>query len=173
MHVQEYDGRCQAPNTRRVYVSYLDSVHFFRPKIHRTDVYHEILIGYLDYAKQLGYVYAHIWACPPSEGDDYIFHCHPLEQRVPKPKRLQDWYKKMLDKAIEQEKLAMSQIVCKYFQGGYCHSGNKCKFLHEEEKKQDQNDPNNYENIQKNARKMRIQDQVSKFFDLLSLTLKV
>ncbi|CAF3835650.1 unnamed protein product [Rotaria magnacalcarata] len=100
MHVQEYDGRCQAPNTRRVYVSYLDSVHYFRPKHYRTEVYHEILIGYLDYAKQLGYVYAHIWACPPSEGDDYIFHCHPVEQRVPKPKRLQDWYKKMLDRAI-------------------------------------------------------------------------
>ena len=43
---------------------------------------------------------AHIWACPPSEGDDYIFHCHPQEQRVPKPKRLQEWYKKMLDKGI-------------------------------------------------------------------------
>ena len=42
---------------------------------------------------------AHIWACPPSEGDDYIFHCHPPEQKIPKPKRLQDWYKKMLDKA--------------------------------------------------------------------------
>lgn len=43
---------------------------------------------------------AHIWACPPSEGDDYIFHCHPLEQKIPKPKRLQEWYKKMLDKGI-------------------------------------------------------------------------
>ena len=42
----------------------------------------------------------HIWACPPSEGDDYIFHCHPPEQKIPKPKRLQEWYKKMLDKAI-------------------------------------------------------------------------
>lgn len=43
---------------------------------------------------------AHIWACPPSEGDDYIFHCHPVDMKIPKPKRLQDWYKKMLDKAI-------------------------------------------------------------------------
>lgn len=43
---------------------------------------------------------AHIWACPPSEGDDYIFHCHPPEQKIPKPKRLQEWYKKMLDKGI-------------------------------------------------------------------------
>lgn len=48
----------------------------------------------------MGYQWAHIWACPPSEGDDYIFHCHPAEQKVPKPKRLQDWYKKMLDKGI-------------------------------------------------------------------------
>lgn len=46
------------------------------------------------------YTMAHIWACPPSEGDDYIFHCHPQEQKIPKPKRLQEWYKKMLDKGM-------------------------------------------------------------------------
>ncbi|CAL1261496.1 unnamed protein product [Larinioides sclopetarius] len=100
MHVQEYGSECSPPNTRRVYIAYLDSVHFFRPKQFRTAVYHEILLGYLDYAKQLGYTMAHIWACPPSEGDDYIFHCHPAEQKIPKPKRLQEWYKKMLDKGI-------------------------------------------------------------------------
>lgn len=43
---------------------------------------------------------AHIWACPPSEGDDYMFYCHPPEQKIPKPKRLQEWYKKMLDKGF-------------------------------------------------------------------------
>ncbi|KAG5682698.1 hypothetical protein PVAND_012032 [Polypedilum vanderplanki] len=102
MHVQEYGSECAAPNTRRVYIAYLDSVHFFRPKNHRTAVYHEILLSYMDYAKQLGYTMAHIWACPPSEGDDYIFHCHPPEQKIPKPKRLQEWYKKMLDKGITE-----------------------------------------------------------------------
>ncbi len=85
-----------------MYISYLDSVHYFRPKEKRTALYFEILIGYLDYVKQLGFAYAHIWACPPSEGDDYIFHCHPPEQRVPKPKRLQEWYKTMLDIAVQQ-----------------------------------------------------------------------
>ena len=100
MHVQEYGSDSPAPNTRRVYLAYLDSVHFFRPKQFRTAVYHEILLGYLDYVKQLGYCMAHIWACPPSEGDDYIFHCHPTDQKIPKPKRLQDWYKKMLDRGI-------------------------------------------------------------------------
>jgi len=48
------------------------------------------------------YTTGHIWACPPSEGDDYIFHCHPPDQRIPQPKRLQEWYKKMLDKAVAE-----------------------------------------------------------------------
>ncbi|XP_053131902.1 CREB-binding protein isoform X2 [Hemicordylus capensis] len=102
MHVQEYGWDCPPPNTRRVYISYLDSIHFFRPRCLRTAVYHEILIGYLEYVKKLGYVTGHIWACPPSEGDDYIFHCHPPDQKIPKPKRLQEWYKKMLDKAFAE-----------------------------------------------------------------------
>ena len=103
LHVQEYGSECPTPNARRVYIAYLDSVHFFEPAKLRTDVYHEILLGYLDYARKLGYTMAHLWACPPSEGDDYIFHCHPPEQKIPKQKRLGNWYKTMLDKAIVED----------------------------------------------------------------------
>lgn len=71
------------------------------------------------------YIAAHIWACPPSEGDDYIFNCHPPDMKIPKQKRLQDWYKKMLDKAII-ERVVVDYKVCatmiklfEYF-GTYC-----------------------------------------------------
>lgn len=56
------------------------------------------------------YTWAHIWACPPSEGDDYIFHCHPPEQKIPKPKRLSEWYKKMLDKAVNEKVIHSYQV---------------------------------------------------------------
>ncbi|CAF3573275.1 unnamed protein product [Rotaria socialis] len=103
MYVQEYDEHCPAPNTRRVYISIFDTVRFFRPNLYRQDVYHEILIGYLDYVKQRGYMYAHMWACPAIENYDYIFFRHPPEQRLPKVKRLQNWCKKMLDRAMEED----------------------------------------------------------------------
>ena len=65
MHVQEYTSACPEPNARRVYIGYLDSVYYFEPKELRTAVYHELLIAYLEYARRLGYLFAHIWACPP------------------------------------------------------------------------------------------------------------
>jgi E1A/CREB-binding protein len=48
------------------------------------------------YCRSINYHWCHIWACPPSPGDDYIFYCHPPDQKVPKPTRLQEWYRIML-----------------------------------------------------------------------------
>lgn len=61
------------------------------------------------------YTTGHIWACPPSEGDDYIFHCHPLDQKIPKPKRLQEWYKKMLDKAVSERIVHDYKVTMDFF----------------------------------------------------------
>jgi len=85
------------PNKRTVYVSYLDSVHFMKPRQMRTFVYHEILISYLDYARNKGYQQAFIWACPPLKGDDYIFYAKPENQKTPKDVRLRQWYLDMLE----------------------------------------------------------------------------
>lgn len=100
MHVQEYGEDCPEPNKQVVYLSYLDSVHFFRPKQFRTAVYHEILLSYFKYVKKLGFRKVFIWVCPSRKGDDYIFYRHPTEQKMPTLKRLSDWYINLLDKGI-------------------------------------------------------------------------
>lgn len=114
MYVQEYGSECAMPNTRRIYIAYLDSVHFFEPKQYRTNVYHEILLGYLDYAKQLGYTMAHIWASPPLNGEDYIFDCHPPDQKVPEPERLQVWYANLFDKGKSEDIILSCNNIVEY-----------------------------------------------------------
>jgi hypothetical protein len=96
LYVYEHDEKNPRPNNRTVYVSYLDSVHYMRPRSMRTFIYHEILISYLDYVRQKGYSTAHIWACPPLKGDDYILYAKPEDQKTPKDDRLRQWYIDML-----------------------------------------------------------------------------
>lgn len=103
MYVSEYGKDCPGPNKRHVYVAYLDSVEYFRPRTHRTAVYHEVLVSYLDYAKRRGFVAAHIWACPPLRGNHFIFWSHPGHQRTPSRERLVSWYLDMLTRAQEEK----------------------------------------------------------------------
>jgi hypothetical protein len=96
LYVYEHDETNPNPNKRCVYVSYLDSVHYMRPRRMRTFIYHEILISYLDYVRNRGFSTAHIWACPPLKGDDYILYAKPEDQKTPKDDRLRQWYIDML-----------------------------------------------------------------------------
>lgn len=100
MYVQEYGSDCPPPNSRHVYIAYLDSVKWFEPKQYRTAVYHEILLGYMDYVKQLGYTMAHIWACPTN--GEYIFYGHPPDQKTPDKQQLRKWYTHLLMKAKDR-----------------------------------------------------------------------
>ncbi|CAL8068146.1 unnamed protein product [Orchesella dallaii] len=125
MYVQEYDSDCPGPNTGRVYISYLDSVHFFQPKELRTMMYHEIILGYLEYVKTLGFHTAHIWACPPNKGEDYILHAHPPEQKMPCVTRLVGWYKKLLQKGVDDGiLLAQHNLWDQVKEGGFKSSAN-------------------------------------------------
>jgi E1A/CREB-binding protein len=96
LYIYEHGPDNPPPNQRCVYISYLDSVHFMRPRRLRTFLYHELLICYLDYARLKGFSTAHIWACPPLKGDDYIFYAKPEDQKTPRDGRLRQWYIDML-----------------------------------------------------------------------------
>lgn len=99
MYVQEYDG--DSSDEKRVYIAYIDSVEHFRPRELRTEVFHEILVAYLATARERGFKKAHIWACPPSRGNCFVFWNHPLSQRVPTADRLQSWYRNALSRGID------------------------------------------------------------------------
>ncbi|XP_019854901.1 PREDICTED: uncharacterized protein LOC100636542 [Amphimedon queenslandica] len=114
MHVQEYGSDCPAPNTRHVYISYLDALPFFKPVEYQTFVNHEIVLGYLEFCKRNGFQTAHLWASLPAEDYDYIFYCRPMDQDTTKPKRLVEWYRNMLEKGKAQSVLCDFQDIFQY-----------------------------------------------------------
>ncbi len=110
MYVQEYDDSkgneadllhlSKTSQNKRVYIAYIDSVEHFRPRECRTEVYQEILVAYLATTRARGFETAHIWACPPSRGNSFVFWNHPSSQRTPNHERLISWYHGALSRAI-------------------------------------------------------------------------
>ncbi len=116
MYVYEYGDECPAPNRRRVYISYLDSVLYLEPSSYRTLVYQTIIVEYLRFVRSRGFHTAHIWSCPPSKGDEYIFYCHPSQQLTPRDDMLCAWYLETLNTAnIEGVVLETRTLYDEYF----------------------------------------------------------
>mmetsp|Transcript_5018 Transcript_5018/g.18226 ORF Transcript_5018/g.18226 Transcript_5018/m.18226 type:complete len:1377 (+) Transcript_5018:27-4157(+) len=127
VYTQEYEDKPGSPNHRSCYLSYLDSIKYFRPEscpavsgeALRTFVYQEILVGYLEFLRNQGFQRMVIWACPPVTGDDYILYCHPEAQKTPKPAKLREWYIRMIAKAKKEGVVTgYSNFVDFYWVGG-------------------------------------------------------
>ena len=104
MHTQEYGNNCPAPNKGTVYVSLLDSVQFFQPWKLRGKVYKQIIMGYLKHVAELGYRQACLWSCVPGEeNSEYIFHRRPSAQNALSQENLNQWYKGIMDKCVDEE----------------------------------------------------------------------
>ena len=107
MYVQEYDAlddddRSAFCQQKRVYLAYVDSVEHFRPRCLRTHIYHEILTAYFASARARGFENIHIWSCPPSRGNSFVFWGHPQTQRTPTKEHLLSWYHKALSHAVDR-----------------------------------------------------------------------
>ncbi|KDO28005.1 hypothetical protein SPRG_07284 [Saprolegnia parasitica CBS 223.65] len=104
MYVQEYNDVCElVENRRSAYLAYIDSVRYLQPPTIRTRVYHRILLAYFDYARHHGMDRIHIWSCPPTRSQSYVFWCHPSFQKTPSVDHLRAWYKRVLQKAHDEK----------------------------------------------------------------------
>jgi len=104
MYVQEYDGErnTNSNQQKRVYIAYIDSVEHLRPRRLRTTIYHEILVAYIATARARRFEFAHIWSCPPTRGNSFVFWAHPSSQRTPSKELLLKWYHNAIILAVNR-----------------------------------------------------------------------
>lgn len=57
----------------------------------------------------------HIWASPPSQGDDYMFYRHPPHQKLPDHERLRQWYENILKRGLAENIILENEVSIIYF----------------------------------------------------------
>lgn len=114
MIVHEYGADSAEPNSRRVYLSLLDSVKLPKTCLAspvRTGIYHSVVRGYLRYTGARGFLHAHIYTCPPRKGQNYIFPFKPEDQKEISVTRLRKWYSDLLIAASTSSPLHSAAIA--------------------------------------------------------------
>ncbi|CAL2034727.1 unnamed protein product [Caenorhabditis brenneri] len=77
MYAQEYP---RLDKKQWLVVDYMDSVAYVEPRKMSGHVFGEVIISYFSYMSRFGYINVHLFADPPVQNDDYIFHIHPAFQ---------------------------------------------------------------------------------------------
>lgn len=87
-----------------LYLSYIDSIHYYNNKEKRTWVYQTFLLSIFDHARKSKNVKkAFLWSMPPTINHDYFFNKHPESQQIPDQNRLTMWYINLFERGKEEE----------------------------------------------------------------------
>lgn len=66
------------------------------------------VFSYLRYAGERGFIYGHIYTCPPRRGQNYIFPFKPDDQKEISLTRLRAWYADLLTASAIRDDPAIS-----------------------------------------------------------------
>ncbi|KAM7539921.1 hypothetical protein Aperf_G00000027701 [Anoplocephala perfoliata] len=98
-YTQEHGLNAMFPNRGHVYLACIDSISWFRPEHARSCVSEAILIGYLQYIKNHGFVAVHVCTTPTNDRASEIFIGHPNDQVKPNRRTIRAWFTSMLQSA--------------------------------------------------------------------------
>lgn len=101
-YAQEHGLNSMFQNRGHVYIACADSVSWFRPERSRSYVYETILIGYLQYVKNQGFVAVHVCTTPTNDKVTEIFNGHPSDQVKPNRRTVRAWFSNMVQSARDE-----------------------------------------------------------------------
>ena len=98
MYVHEYGAGCSSQHVGRIYVECVDSVPLYGLERgeERQALLSGIVLSYFDYARSMGFRYAHVHVPPPTEENSHIFASRSLVVRLRASLHLAYWYKRLV-----------------------------------------------------------------------------
>jgi hypothetical protein len=91
-----------------LYLSYIDSIHYYNNKEKRTWMYQTFILSIFDNARKKGIRKVFLWSMPPLPNMDYFFNKHPPEQLIPQQDKLTMWYLNLFQRGREEKIIKQS-----------------------------------------------------------------
>lgn len=81
VYIIAYGNDAPLPWKGRAYISYVDSVPFFTPAVHRSDAFRSMIVGIIKWLKENNYKSMHLWVAPPDRGQEYVWLARPHQKK--------------------------------------------------------------------------------------------